>query len=100
MNTVKAVYEQKEPYTDVEIEAILEQSLLLNGGTHGYAKRPKTLRLPLLELMLETGLRVGDAVSLIRGRSTSEGQSLWIYTFAPQKKRHRKAQTARSVSDG
>lgn len=85
VNTVKAVYEQKEPYTDEEVEAILAQALLLNGGTHGYAKRPKTFRL-LLELMLETGLRVGDAVSFDR-RLLTRGDSLWIYTFAPQKKK-------------
>ena len=28
VNTVKAVYEQKEPYTDEEVETILEQALL------------------------------------------------------------------------
>ena len=61
VTTVKAVYEQKEPYTDEEVAAILEEALMLNGGTHGYAKHPETFRL-LLELMLETGLRVGDAV--------------------------------------
>jgi hypothetical protein len=85
VNTVKAVYEQKEPYTGEEIEAILQQALLLNGGTHGYAKRPKTFRL-LLEVMLETGLRVGDAVSF-DPRLLTRGDSLWIYTFAPQKKK-------------
>ena len=85
VTTVKAVYEQKEPYTDGEVEAILEQALLLNGGTHGYAKHPKTFRL-LLELMLETGLRVGDAVSF-DPRLLTRGDSLWIYTFAPLKKK-------------
>ena len=57
----RAVYEQKEPYSDEEVEKILNEALKLNGGTHGYAKRPKTFRL-LLELMLETGMRVGDAI--------------------------------------
>ena len=85
VTTVKAVYEQKEPYTDGEVEAILEQALLLNGGTHGYAKYPKTFRL-LLELMLETGLRVGDAVSF-DPRLLTRGDLLWIYTFAPLKKK-------------
>ena len=85
VTTVKAVYEQKEPYTDEVVEAILEQALLLNGGTHGYAKHPKTFRL-LLELMLETGLRVGDAVSF-DPRLLTRGDSLWIYTFAPLKKK-------------
>ncbi len=85
VTTVKAVYEQKEPYTDEEVEAILQHALLLNGGTHGYAKHPKTFRL-VLELMLETGLRVGDAVSF-DPRLLTRGDSLWIYTFAPLKRK-------------
>jgi integrase len=36
--------------------------------------------------MLETGLRVGDAVSF-DPRLLTRGESLWIYTFAPQKKK-------------
>lgn len=85
VTTVKAVYNQKDPYTDEEITAILDHALKMDGGTHGYAKQPKTFRL-LLELMLETGLRVGDAVgfdplALIRG------DSLWIYTYQPQKQK-------------
>jgi site-specific recombinase XerD len=38
----KAVYEQKEPYSDEEVERILNEALKLNGGTRGYAKQPKT----------------------------------------------------------
>jgi hypothetical protein len=41
----RAVYEQKEPYSDEsdeEVEKILAEALNLNGGTHGYAKHPKT----------------------------------------------------------
>ena len=56
VTTVRAVYEQKEPYTDEEVTAILDQAAKLDGGTHGYAKQPGTFRL-LLELMLATGLR-------------------------------------------
>ena len=83
VTTVRAVYEQKEPYTDTEVDAILAEALRLDGGTHGYAKKPKTFRL-LLELMLSTGLRVGDAVSFDPS-CLSQGESLWIYTFHPQK---------------
>ncbi|MBS1853940.1 MAG: tyrosine-type recombinase/integrase [Acidobacteria bacterium] len=83
VTTVKAVYEQKEPYTDAEVDAILAEALRLDGGTHGYAKKPKTFRL-LLELMLSTGLRVGDAVSFDPS-CLSKGESLWVYTFHPQK---------------
>lgn len=41
----RAVYEQKEPYSDDEVKRILDGALALNGGTHGYAKHPKTFRL-------------------------------------------------------
>jgi len=82
---VKAVYDQKEPYTDKEITTILDQAFKMDGGTHGYAKRPKTFRL-LLELMLATGLRVGDAVGF-DPHVLCKGDSLWIYTYSPQKQK-------------
>jgi hypothetical protein len=41
----RAVHEQKEPYSDEELKKILDGALELNGGTHGYAKHPKTFRL-------------------------------------------------------
>jgi site-specific recombinase XerD len=62
VTTVKAVYEQKEPYTDAEVVTILDHASRLDGGTHGYAKQPEAFRL-LIEPMLATGLRVGDAVA-------------------------------------
>ena len=64
---------------------ILDEALQLNGGTHGYAKQPKTFRL-LLELMLETGMRVGDAIRYDPSVAV-KGEHLWIYTFVPQKKK-------------
>jgi integrase/recombinase XerD len=79
----RAVYEQKEPYSDDEIKKILDGALELNGGTHGYAKYPRTFRL-LLELMLETGMRVGDAIRYDPSTAV-RGDHLWIYTFVPQK---------------
>jgi integrase len=89
----KAVYEQKEPYTEEEVDLILAEALKWNGGTHGYAKHPETFRL-LLDLMLETGMRVGDAIrfkpaSLSKGK----GKHLWNYSYVPQKSR--KAETPR-----
>jgi integrase/recombinase XerD len=81
----RAVYEQKEPYSDEEVTKILDAALELNGGTHGYAKYPKTFRL-LLELMLETGMRVGDAIRYDPTVAV-KGEHLWIYTFVPQKKK-------------
>jgi integrase/recombinase XerD len=89
----RAVYDQKEPYSEEEVESILNEALKLNGGTCGYAKRPKTFRL-LLELMLETGMRVGDAIRfdpvLVR-----KGEHLWIYTYLPQK--HKRTEKPKPV---
>lgn len=82
---VRAVYEQKEPYTDDQLETILEHAGNLNGGTHGYAARPATFRL-LLELMLATGMRVGDAVSF-DPRKLEKGESLWVYSYTPRKQK-------------
>lgn len=81
----KAVYEQKEPYSDDELRLILNEALKLNGGTHAYAAHPKTFRL-LLDLMLETGMRVGDAIRFDQ-QVLIRGEHLWIYTFVPQKKK-------------
>ena len=95
----KAVYEQKEPYSDDEVERILNEALNLSGGTRGYAKQPKTFRL-LLELMLETGMRVGDAIRFDPALLT-KGEHLWIYTYLPQKhKRTEKPKPAEAyISD-
>lgn len=87
---VRAVYDQKEPYTDDEVKTILEHAGKLNGGTHGYASKPATFRL-LLELMLETGMRVGDAVSFDPSK-LEKGESLWTYTFTPQKRKRTEKQ--------
>jgi integrase len=81
----RAVYDQKEPYTDEEVTLILNEALKLNGGTHGYAKHPKTFRL-LLELMLETGMRVGDSIRFDPA-VLAKGEHLWIYAFSMQKRK-------------
>lgn len=79
----RARYEQKEPYTDDEVNKILAGALKLNGGTHGYAKHPQTFRL-LLELMVDTGMRVGDAIRYDPGATSKDG-AVWAYTYRPQK---------------
>jgi integrase/recombinase XerD len=81
----KAVYEEKSPYTDEEVEKMLAEALKLSHGTHGYAKHPKTFRL-LLELMLETGMRVGDAIRY-DPKAVVKGKRLWIYRFKAQKQK-------------
>ena len=80
-----AVYDQKEPYSDEAVALILNEALKLNGGTHGYAKHPKTFRL-LLELMLETGMRVGDSIRFDPA-ALVKGEHLWIYMFFMQKQK-------------
>lgn len=83
MRRHKAVYEQKQPYTEKEVTAILDAAGKINGGTTGYAKSAATFRL-LVELMLETGLRVSDAVKFNPKRCV-KSKFLWVYSFHPRK---------------
>lgn len=95
LTTYSIVHEQKSPYTDTEVEKILGGALLLKRGSCGYAKRPATLRL-LLELMLATGMRCGDAVRYDPSAAI-KGEYMWVYTFQPQKqKKGRKLKTVES----
>jgi integrase/recombinase XerD len=80
-----AVYEEKEPYTEREITMILEEALHLNGGRNGYSAHPKTFRL-LLELMLECGFRVSDAVRFDPSRLI-RGEVSWVYPFTMMKRK-------------
>ena len=90
----KATHEQKEPFTDDEVDAILAESAKLNGGTMGFATCADTFTL-LLKLMLETGLRVSDAVRF-DPRHCEKGEFMWAYTFTPKKQR--KNEKAKTVS--
>lgn len=100
LGTVRARYEQKEPYTEEEVSMILDEAGRLNGGTHGYASRPKMFQL-LLKLMLDTGMRVGDAIQFDPGACRSE-DGVWVYQFEEQKGRKDKAPKLHEVyvSDG
>jgi integrase len=82
---VHAPYDPAEPFTDEQASSILEAALRLNYGRFGYAKHPKAFRV-LLELMLETGMRVGDAIQFDPAKLV-KGEHLWIYTYRPQKER-------------
>ena len=79
------IHEQKEPYTDEEVTAILSAASTHDGGGVRFKNRPETFRL-LLELMLETGMRVGDAIQYDPG-VVFKGEAMWIYQFYPQKQR-------------
>jgi integrase/recombinase XerD len=84
----RAVYEQAQPYTDDEVRRVLDEAERLHTmKNYGYASQPHTFRL-LLELMLETGVRVSDAVRFAPRRCTKSKQ-LWIYTFEPCKQRRK-----------
>jgi integrase/recombinase XerD len=76
---------QKEPFNDAEVEALLAGALTLAGDPHTYAGQPQTFQL-LLRLMLETGMRVGDAAQFEPAQLV-RGENLWVYTYSPQKQR-------------
>lgn len=82
---VKAVYDKKQPYTEQELALILEETDRLKGGINGYASNGATFRL-LLELMLETGLRVSDAVRF-NPRRVAKSKHLWKYRFEMKKQK-------------
>lgn len=90
----KAAHDQKQPYSDKEVEAILAESIKLNGGTVGFAVLAETFTL-LLKLMLETGMRVSDAVRY-DPRQCDKGEAMWVYTFVPCKQK--KNETPKSAS--
>jgi site-specific recombinase XerD len=93
VTTHRATYEQKEPYTDEEISAILECAASPRDETKGYSGHPGTFRL-LLELMLSTGMRVSDAVSFDPS-VLNQGERMWVYTYIPHK--HKKTGRTRHI---
>lgn len=72
-------YKKKLPYSDAEVDAIL------SAASEVWKHMPGTFRL-LLELMLETGMRVSDAIGY-DPRETQRGEYLWIYTYLPTKRK-------------
>ena len=82
--------EQKEPYTEQEVALILAEAGKLNGGRDGYASAPGSFRL-LVELMLETGMRVSDAIRYDPALTYRGESGLWVYLFAQRKRKRTKA---------
>ncbi|MCC7340602.1 MAG: tyrosine-type recombinase/integrase [Bryobacterales bacterium] len=80
-----ATYEEKVPYTDDEVKAIFREAAYLSGGTTGFASNAQTFIL-LLRLMLQTGMRVSDAVRY-NPRRCEKDEFMWVYTFKPRKQR-------------
>jgi integrase/recombinase XerD len=71
------------------VKKILDEALNLNGGREGYASAPNTFRL-LLELMLETGMRVSDAVRFDPSVLHKGESGLWIYGYVQRKRQRTK----------
>jgi integrase/recombinase XerD len=84
---IKAIYEQKKPFEDEELALLWAEASRLKGGIDGYASQPQTFIL-LMDLMLETGMRCGDAVRY-NPKEVQPGDELGnhIYTFEMQKKK-------------
>lgn len=85
-----AVFEQKEPYTERELELILNEAGKLNGGCRGCSSAPATFRL-LLELMRETGMRVSDAIQFDPALLCQGESGMWVYVFSQRKRKRTKA---------
>lgn len=82
--------EQKSPFTDDEVRRIFESADKVKPGT-GFRRAPATFRL-LLELMLATGMRAGDAVRFDPSRAERGESGVWIYLYEPQKQQRMKRQ--------
>jgi integrase len=83
VTVVKCATKMKSPYEEDEVMRILAG--VLNVKHTKYAQFPRTTRL-LLEVMLETGMRVGDACRF-DPRVLVKGERSQIYTFEPQKQK-------------
>ncbi len=90
-----AVYEEKQPYTEDEVKAIFCEAAKLNGGTTGFATYAPTFVL-LPRLMLETGMRVSDAVRY-DPRRCEKDEYMWVYKFKPRKQRKTTTQKTAEV---
>jgi site-specific recombinase XerD len=89
LDSIGAKAQQKQPYTSDEVKLILENAGKMNGGTYGFASKPKTFRL-LLELMLQTGMRVSDGVRFEPSKMRQTKTGFYVYKFLPHKSRNAK----------
>jgi integrase len=85
--------EAGEPFTEEEVAALLAGTgTMRKYGSHGFSCHHETFRL-ILELMLATGMRVGDA-TLYNPAAAVKSERLWIYRYTPQKTRRVRPKTA------
>jgi len=87
MKPYKATHEPKDPFTEEEVSQILRAASDGRGAHPGqrgtFQSTAMTFRL-LIEPMLETGMRVGDALHF-DPRRLREGEGVWCYRFVPEK---------------
>lgn len=81
---IKVHRETTSPFTDGEVDRILAGTMEMRHGHRGFAKYPATFQL-LLRLMLETGMRVGDAVRY-DPRKAQRSDELWVYSCHAMKR--------------
>jgi hypothetical protein len=98
MRPRKAVYDQKQPYSDKEVNLILDAAGKINGGTTGYAKPAGTFRL-LIELMLEMPAR--ERRRKVRPGALREIEiSLDLLVSSAQGEKERGSKADRHLPDG
>lgn len=85
ISRIRHSYDQPIPFSDSEVSAILESCYAIPFPHGIWKKSPTAFRL-IVELMLETGMRVSDA-SRFDPRNVIPSQSLCRYSFYPVKQR-------------
>lgn len=94
----RADHVQRDPFTEQEVQQILDTAEAAApasvGPTRAY-QNPHTFRL-LLDLMLETGMRVSDAVRFDPSKLRMGATGVWVYGFQ-QVKRKRGSQAVSEV---
>jgi site-specific recombinase XerD len=85
IDNIREQYEAGEPYTDEEVKCIFAHSLKMSSDRGGYASKGKTFQL-LLAFMLQTGLRISDAVRYDPTHCVKSKTGLWKYTFKMTKR--------------
>ncbi len=83
MPRTKSEFEQKQPYEPDEIKRLMAGAKESRRGSHPYNKYAEMFCL-LLELMLETGMRLSDAILYDPG-TVRKGKYFRCYTFEPDK---------------
>jgi site-specific recombinase XerD len=90
IDSIPAHYEAGEPYTDEQLRCIFAHALKMSSEKNGYASNGKTFQL-LLDFMLQTGLRISDAVRYNPKHCVKSQSGIWKYRFIMTKRAMTKA---------